>query len=164
MVQFKKFARTALVGMMGWMGVMGLALADSAAAQTYSLAESGMMREYELAVQALMMGESTWAEWHYRNTIMYAERAGVRDERIASSCFEVAMIRLEASDLAEAYRMMRQAYITRGKLLGEDHPDVHRTGRVLASIEAQLAAAGQKRAVSAPATSSDAYASATAQR
>lgn len=154
MAQFKRFAWTAL------MGLMGLLLADPAAAQAYSLAESGMTREYNLAVRALMEGEPTWAEWHYRNAIMYAERAGIRDERIASSCFEVAMIRLEASDPVEAYRMMRQAYITRGRLLGEDHPDVHRTGRALASIEAQLAVAEKKGAASARAASSDAYAAA----
>lgn len=109
------------------------------------LALSGLTREYDRAGQALISGEPSWAEWHYRNVLLYAELAGVRDERVARSCYEVAMIRLSDSDLVGAHRMIRRAYQTRRELLGGEHPDVGRTGRVLMRIEARIAEARQTR-------------------
>ena len=115
------------------------------ASKADSLARSGMSWQYGLAVRALASGDSEWAEWHYRNVLLYAELAGVRDEQVATSCYEVAMIRLDRADLPEAHRMMRRAYRTRRMLLGPAHPEVERAGRMLITIEARLAEAQQAR-------------------
>ena len=103
------------------------------------LALSGMEREYVRAERALLAGEPDWAEWHYRNVLLYAERARVHDETVAATCQQLALLRLAASDVGEAHGLIMRAYRARRDRLGPDHPEVGQTRRLLMRIEAQRA-------------------------
>jgi hypothetical protein len=100
--------------------------------------EQDMATEYRLAVNSLISGDKARAESHYRNALHYAELADIHDERVASSCFELAMILADVLDFAEAYQMMERAYRTRLELLGDDHPDVRDTASALSALAAMV--------------------------
>jgi hypothetical protein len=118
--------------------LLGLLGAGAASAGDRVESERGMAREYRLAVRALIGGDAARATDHYRNALHHADRASIVNERVASSCFELAMLLADAEHFAEAHRMMDRAYRTRLELLGVEHPDVRDTASALAALAAMV--------------------------
>jgi hypothetical protein len=134
--------RKALAARTIFMILMGMTYVVPLSSHADELALSGMAREYERAQRA---NEPAWAEWHYRNVLMYAERARVHDELVSSSCHQLALLRLDASDVGEAHSLIMRAYRARRDRLGPDHPEVGQTRRMLMTIEARRAEDRQAR-------------------